>query len=751
MQVILGSFRQTLNAGASATGTVILQSPVASDVAIDLRWYGPANTYIALRGIGADVTLNGITTSFINDDSSASTTSSNTGLFSIDTKPADPSLNGLTTLNYTIKNTTSSTRDFEVCFLVSTTLTTSLTADTLSIKEGGTVHVGRTISSINRVQENTITTAWKKGTTALPIDHVNIFSDQASITFPTAGTYIINGLTTATDDFGNLLSSSKNITITVTADTTPPVLTLRGDNPLTLSQGDTFVDPGATAIDDVDGDISANITTTGTVDTPKAGTYSIKYQVSDKKGNTSAVTRQVIVKDTAPPVIQLKGFATINLNRGSLFVDPGATATDSTDGDLTSSIVVNGSVDTHTIGTYVITYSVKDAAGNQSSVERTIHINRAQEFFHLDFNPSPGHRYTKAKNGLHQWVPIDVNQESYSTVEAPSNELLVKNIHVYLRPTSIWVKEGDQMNMIEGTARNQAIYHTDEPQWFEPDDYLYDPTMLRLGKFSVQANSDMKKDMVILDTRTRGGGLDEALSKEIIAQINKESLYHWDIGFFDGEAYQENGVMIHRLPRSILQSPQNPDGFKESDVQAAVAKYKAYGALPIIEYYDPETLDLNILGNFEFTNGKHITQYNPLKSTGVNVIDADDLGNGNDCVMKLVDDATYCITIPSTLLKHEKYELQLKMMLGKGSSARQAGKVFITYASGFTQTIPLSNVSSTDWVIYQTQLSWNASIQKVEIILNQQDSGKPDGMLITDYVRLIPVYETNTNMEVIEV
>ena len=39
-------------------------------------------------------------------------------------------------------------------------------------------------------------------------------------------------------------------------------------------------------------------------------------------------------------------------------------ATDNYDGDLTSSIVVSGSVDTSTIGTYTLTYDVSDTSGN---------------------------------------------------------------------------------------------------------------------------------------------------------------------------------------------------------------------------------------------------------------------------------------------------------------------------------------------------------------------------------------------------
>ncbi|NAY92404.1 DUF5011 domain-containing protein [Muricauda sp. JGD-17] len=80
--------------------------------------------------------------------------------------------------------------------------------------------------------------------------------------------------------------------------------------------------------------------------------------------------------DTTPPVITLNGDAVVNVNVGDSFVDPGATATDDTDGPITGDIVVGGdTVDTNTIDTYIITYNVSDAAGNAAAeVTRTVNV-----------------------------------------------------------------------------------------------------------------------------------------------------------------------------------------------------------------------------------------------------------------------------------------------------------------------------------------------------------------------------------------
>lgn len=82
------------------------------------------------------------------------------------------------------------------------------------------------------------------------------------------------------------------------ADTKPPVITLKGAQKVTVFEGDSYDEAGVSAIDDVDGDVSAQVVVTGdAIDTSKPGTYVIKYNVSDKAGNKALeVLRTVEVK-----------------------------------------------------------------------------------------------------------------------------------------------------------------------------------------------------------------------------------------------------------------------------------------------------------------------------------------------------------------------------------------------------------------------------------------------------------------------
>lgn len=81
-------------------------------------------------------------------------------------------------------------------------------------------------------------------------------------------------------------------------------------------------------------------------------------------------------EDLVNPVITLSGADTIEivLNDPAGFTDPGATATDDKDGDLTAQIIKTGTVDVAKIGSYELTYSVSDNAGNQATVKRIVNV-----------------------------------------------------------------------------------------------------------------------------------------------------------------------------------------------------------------------------------------------------------------------------------------------------------------------------------------------------------------------------------------
>ncbi len=206
------------------------------------------------------------------------------------------------------------------------------------------------------------------------------------------GVYIVTY--NVSDAAGNdAVEVTREVTV---SDTTIPVITLTGDATVTVEAGTTYSDLGAMASDSFDGDITADIVTINPVNTAVPGVYTVTYNVSDATGNAATeVTREVTVVDTTLPIITLIGYNPIEIAQGEVYIDAGATAFDSLDGDITANIVVVDPVDTSVEGTYTITYNVMDAAGNVAAeVTRTVNVSailnvEENEIESLEIYPNP--------------------------------------------------------------------------------------------------------------------------------------------------------------------------------------------------------------------------------------------------------------------------------------------------------------------------------------------------------------------------
>jgi hypothetical protein len=105
-----------------------------------------------------------------------------------------------------------------------------------------------------------------------------------------------------------------------------------------------------------------------------AGTYDLKFY--NANGNGFNLDKYEVVAATAKPTITLLGSDPVNVTQGGTYTDAGATALAS-DGttDITGSIVVGGdTVDTSTLGAYIITYNVTDGGDAADEVTRTVNV-----------------------------------------------------------------------------------------------------------------------------------------------------------------------------------------------------------------------------------------------------------------------------------------------------------------------------------------------------------------------------------------
>lgn len=187
-------------------------------------------------------------------------------------------------------------------------------------------------------------------------------------------------LASCADDNG----ASNNITFNATSliaptVTTPANITVAATN----SSGTAATNPtitsflnAASAFDTVDGAIATIIN-----DAPgifPLGTTTVTFSATDSDGNTGTAQATVTVADQTAPVITLLGAASITLNVGDPFTDPGAIASDNVDGALTPAIVTGGSVNTGSVGLYTLTYDVSDSAANAAvQVIRNVSVQDA--------------------------------------------------------------------------------------------------------------------------------------------------------------------------------------------------------------------------------------------------------------------------------------------------------------------------------------------------------------------------------------
>lgn len=134
---------------------------------------------------------------------------------------------------------------------------------------------------------------------------------------------------------------------------------------------------------------SAGISVGGNVNTNVPGNYFLLYTVTNAFGS-NAVFRSVEVDDTTPPFISLNGANPYLLKVGGTYVEPGATATDLCAGDMTSSLVVTGSVNAAVIGNYTVSYQVTDAYGNTGISNRLVEVGDVPSIGYVEAYHSGG-------------------------------------------------------------------------------------------------------------------------------------------------------------------------------------------------------------------------------------------------------------------------------------------------------------------------------------------------------------------------
>ena len=260
-----------------------------------------------------------------------------------------------------------------------------------------------------------------------------------------------------------------------------PYITLNGSAAVNHEQAISYVDAGATATDVLDGAVT--VTMTGSVDSDTAGVYTLSYSATDSEGNVSRIlTRAVTVADTIAPVITLVGEATLAVEQDATYTDAGATATDTVDGSV--DVVTTGSVDTAAAGTYTLTYTATDIAGNEASVSRTVNVNSPKAVFSVFVDGKVDSRWDEGMNAAD-------SENDWNSCSNGGNDC----------PNISWeivqdVDRGGVLQIEHSTAGQQAIFYFKASMGKDLSGYAGGQIVFDIKTISGDSNYSMKVDCV---------------------------------------------------------------------------------------------------------------------------------------------------------------------------------------------------------------------------------------------------------------
>lgn len=165
-------------------------------------------------------------------------------------------------------------------------------------------------------------------------------------------------------------------------DQTPPIIELTGETTQVLCPLAPYLESGVSVSDTFDENVARSLRIHLDGDR-------VIYTATDASGNTATATRQLIREDTQAPLMTLRGYETLEVPQNSVFRDPGVRVSDNC-GDLSDRVDVDHAVDTSTLGTYPITYTVTDDGGNTVTLTRQVEvIAEVQTVVYLTFDDGP--------------------------------------------------------------------------------------------------------------------------------------------------------------------------------------------------------------------------------------------------------------------------------------------------------------------------------------------------------------------------
>ncbi|MDZ4838964.1 MAG: DUF5011 domain-containing protein [Bacteroidota bacterium] len=163
----------------------------------------------------------------------------------------------------------------------------------------------------------------------------------------------------------NLTATFIDVPIYIQADVIQPIIRLKGKDTIDIELGRKYIDAGATASDNVDGNLSNIISVNNPVNTAQVKVFIISYQVIDVAGN-KAITKFRYVRvfpDSTKPIVKLNGLDSVSVSVLTKYNNPGVIVTDNVALNLKASILAPF-IDSSKLGWQTLTYRAIDDYGN---------------------------------------------------------------------------------------------------------------------------------------------------------------------------------------------------------------------------------------------------------------------------------------------------------------------------------------------------------------------------------------------------
>ena len=196
-------------------------------------------------------------------------------------------------------------------------------------------------------------------------------------------------------------------------------IVLNGSNPQYIKYGESYNEYGYTTASDY------LVTTKNNIEN-KIGMYYVDYEAINQ--NSKLTSRRIVIvtkKDfDSIPFIKLDN--NITIKKGSLYKEPGYTAYDSKDGDITHRVIIDGTVNTDVVGDYKITYKVTNSSGKTIQTIRNVKVVVDYSEVTFDYNLS-------VTTPTNQPVEIDatITGSGYDFLLDPDGNITKENSYKY--------------------------------------------------------------------------------------------------------------------------------------------------------------------------------------------------------------------------------------------------------------------------------------------------------------------------------